>query len=340
MESVFTRHSNDRLGQSKAIAEIPLRPLNELGDSELIADFEASGAALTGTLMMPGADLSSMSDRSNASYARLGAARMELLRRGKACVPELNAFLEQEAPKRRNPTNRKENLSFTGDVLEILAQIGDDRSARMALKILSGWEGQIGPRERNTALRTLERLTYVCFYKVRPQELTYRDSVEHKEAKDRNSGFTFDQTALAYKNWLEGEGKDPAQWLPMSVRRAHELLTSENLDQVYCSATFLRPEKGRDNQSEATMSRLADIIGKMELQGDGISYFINGKAVPAAGGNWIKLLTDCRAVEGNVRQSLVYFTLPAQLSGIKGAIGLFSMKHPSESSLSISLDTH
>ena len=275
-----------------AMAESALRPLDQLSDSELIANYEAAGTALTGTSMMPGAELTSRMGSGNASFSGLEAGRMELLRRGRECVPELNAFLEQEAPKQRNPTNPKENLSFTGDILGLLARIGDYRSALIAQRILSGWEGQVDPGERYAASRALERLTYVSFYTVRPQVFDYRDCVEHKDAEDRNLGFSLDKTALAYKNWLKGEGKDPAQWLPMAVRRAHELVGSENLDQVYCAASFLRPEKARDDQPDATMSRLAEVIGKMELQGDGISYFINGKAVPVAGGNWIKSLTD------------------------------------------------
>ncbi len=275
-----------------ATAEDTLPSPNQLSNAALVEAYEAAGTALTGTVMMPGAEVSSIMDRGNVSYARLTAVRKELLRRGRECVPELNAFLNQEAPKQRNPTNRKENLSFTGDVLGILARIGDDRSARIALKVLSGWEGRVDPSERYAASRALERLTYVSFYKVRPLEFDYGEYVEHKDAQDWNSDSTLDKTALTYKNWLEGEGKDPAQWLPMAVRRAHELLTSENLEQVYCAASFLRPEKALDDLPEVTMSRLAEVVGKMELQADGISYFINGKGVPVGGGNWIKLLTD------------------------------------------------
>ncbi len=275
-----------------ATPEKTLPPLHQLSDAALVEAYEAAGTALTGTVMMPGAEMSSIMDHDNASYARLNAVRMELLRRGRECVPELNAFLEQEAPKQRNPANQKENLSFTGDVLGILARIGDARSAQITLKILSGWEGQVDRSERYAASRALMRLTYVSFYKVRPLEFDYGEYVEHKDAQAWNSDSTLDKTALTYKNWLEGEGKDPAQWLPMAVARAQELLSADNLDKIYCAASFLRPEMARDNQPDATMARLAEVIGKMELQRDGISYFINSKEVPAAGGNWVKFLTN------------------------------------------------
>ena len=96
-----------------ATAEDTLLPLYQLSDAALVEAYEAAGTALTGTSMMPGAAESSRMERGNASYTRMSAVRMELLRRGRECVPELNAFLEQEAPKQRNPANQKENLSFT-----------------------------------------------------------------------------------------------------------------------------------------------------------------------------------------------------------------------------------
>ena len=66
-----------------AMAESALRPLDQLSDSELIANYEAAGTALTGTSMMPGAELTSRMGSGNASFSGLEAGRMELLRRGR-----------------------------------------------------------------------------------------------------------------------------------------------------------------------------------------------------------------------------------------------------------------
>lgn len=263
----------------------------QLTDAELIKEYETAGLTLAGTGMEP-------TDEPIARIAwpfhnaRVQAVKAEIVRRGSAVVPALIAFLEQEAPKERTDPGHGLVLSFTGDALGLLAQIGDTKGAPIALRILEGWDGKVNKWEQSAALGALERLTHFCFHKVRPHHRNYADSVEHPNAMVVEFFAECATPARLYKQWMEGEGRYPSKWVGMATQQARQLLASEDLEQVYCAAAFLRPAAGRDNTPDATLARLAEIVGKMKKGRKQYSYEFAGKPVPVSFANWVNMVSN------------------------------------------------
>jgi len=247
--------------------------LEKLTDAELIAEYEAAGLAVNGPHEEPPMDggprlaLPSLNPRAQA-------VQREILQRGVQMVPALIAFLEQEVPKEREQHPRFDAaVSFVSDTLKLLVQINDPRAAPIALRILEGWDGKANEHKQRAALNALERLTYCTFYKVRPHANNYRDSLQHPQAVDKEWFSEYITLAKLYREWMQGEGKDPSQWIELARKRARQLLAGEDFDQVYCAATFLRPSAGRDDNPDATLARLAELAGKMKKGDEPHTYW-------------------------------------------------------------------
>jgi hypothetical protein len=230
----------------------------KLTDADLIKEYESAGLSVNGN------EERKLTDEDNrlafsVPNARLQAAQSEILQRGSQMVPALTAFLEQEAPKEREKDPATGLIiSFTSDALGLLAQLGDPRAAPIALRILEGWDGKVNKWEQSAALRALERLTYFTFHKVRPHRSNYADSLQHPDAMDVESFTDCATPARLYREWMKGEGSDPPQWAEIARKRARRLLASDDLEQVYCAATF-----GDDHGGQG--------IGLPELSGEGPS---------------------------------------------------------------------
>jgi hypothetical protein len=220
-------------------ASLTPEELGRLSPEQLMQDYETFGLQLDGTGYAPtdSEPLSSTGGRGRAMET-LGP---EIIRRGKAVVPALVAFLEREVP-----VNRQSGLSFTRDLLEMLSAIGDARAVPTVLRILDGWEGKAQRNERDAALSALERLTYASFRRI---ELFYKSdisfvgwkySVTRPEAVDWKYT-NYDPVAKLYREWLAHEGKDSKQWLTLAKKRAKVLLGSENTGEIRSAKEFRGP---------------------------------------------------------------------------------------------------
>ena len=225
------------------------------------------------------------------------ATQEEIVQRGAQIVPALIAFLEEEVPiEREKYPKTGVVVSFVGDALQMLAQIGDPRAVPLALRILEGWDGKANEQKQLAALNALEKLTYFSFRRVRPHWYNYADSIEHLDAtgpKYITQNVDFTTLAKLYREWLNGEGKDPSQWLELAGKRARQLLAGDDPDQVFCAAKFLRPSAGRDNDPDTTLARIAKIVGetKKSKQYDGEHAFA-GKPLPVVICGWTAMVTD------------------------------------------------
>ncbi len=114
-----------------------------------------------------------------------------------------------------------------------------------------------------------------------------------------------------YRDWLAGDGKDPAQWLALARKRPRVLLDSDDLDDVYCGVSFLvfpvnrgaSPEL-RDDLPERTVQRLGQILGgtkpvpgndKHDFRSRGQPfpmslYQYRGQTLPISPYNWLSYL--------------------------------------------------
>jgi hypothetical protein len=265
--------------------------LRKLSDAELIQQYAQSGLTLRGTPDAPTDE--PIARAANASFGPPSAfelARAEILRRGEQMVPALLAFLKTEAVTRR-PADRNElSVSFTGDVLRMLWRIGDARAVPLAIEILDGMNGQVGPHTRRIALDAVERLTYCAMHRVVPHHSNYADAVEHADAVREETFQDLGVAARMYRDWLTGEGKDPGQWFSLARSRARRLIAGDDPDAIYCAAVFLGQGK-RDDDSAATLKRLADVIDAMKPGAEKYSFTYLGKSVSAPAGNWALLLS-------------------------------------------------
>jgi hypothetical protein len=270
--------------------------LAPLTDAELIQTYEAAGLALAGTGREP-TDGPCISSAPKIIDFGMEAIQAEILRRGSAVVPALIDFLEREVPQDRQAPVRgpapsfagNGALSFTGNALDLLARIGDTRGASITLSILEGWEGKATRWEQGAALDALERLTHVCF---RSLNGNCANSVEHPTAIRAASFPDYATPARLYKQWMEGEGRDPTNWVGIATQRAREMLTSEDLEQVYGAAAFLQSAADHDTTPDATLARLADIVGKMKQGWKKGRYEFAGKPVPVLFGNWVAMISN------------------------------------------------
>jgi hypothetical protein len=270
----------------------------DLSDKGVVREYEAAGLALRGTLFVPTDSPHSIavvigSDRP-AARSRFEETRREIIGRGSRIVPELLEFLRREVPRKRPKDASGLVPGFTRDVIEMLITIGDPGAAGALLDILDGYRGKATPAQRHAALSGLERLTYCAFRKVKLRRGDYRNTVVHPTAVEDDEGFRTNAAAM-YGTWLEGEGKVPANWLPLARERARRILASDDLAGIYCVATFLRPYRGRlrtmqptgrDDRPEKTLARLAELVGEFKKTTRGYVW----KTVNVPCGNWMHLI--------------------------------------------------
>ncbi|MCL1920879.1 MAG: hypothetical protein FWG50_07345 [Kiritimatiellaeota bacterium] len=270
----------------------PIAVNAELTDAELIQEYEAAGLAANGILVSHLTDEYCHYPAFIDPDPRLETVQAEIRQRGSRVVPALIAFLEQEVPKEREKEKNGLTLSFVSDVLQLLTQIGDPRAAPIALRILEGWDGKANEHKQRAALGALQRLTYFSFRKIKPHVVPYQDSLEHPEVVDVGHSSYYEAMAKRYREWMEGEGKEPSQWIELARKRARQLLASEDFEQVYCAATFLRPSAGRDDNPDATLARLAEIVGQMKKGNKPHRYELAGKPVPVSYANWTGMIAE------------------------------------------------
>ena len=241
--------------------------------------------------------------------------KAEITRRGGAVVPLLTDALKREVTLHRPATPRNFAPGLFTDEILLLRQIGDPQAVVPLLDIADmprdPADSFRGPRYQ--ALSVVENLTYVSFRKVRPQFDNCFDAVQHPSALDCESFADADvpKAVQLYRDWLAGDGKDPAQWLALARKRARVLLDSDDLDDVYCGVSFLvfpvnrgaSPEL-RDDLPERTVQRLGQILGgakpvpgsdKHDFRSRGQPfpmslYQYRGQTLPISPYNWLSYL--------------------------------------------------
>ncbi len=295
------------------VMRIPVKDLEEGGclltgisGKELIKEYEAAGLALKGTHSVPSdvphsfalqtkplKETEKMS-RTKLAAKRLWNVRREIHERGKEIAPLLMEFLKKEVPENRPEDAQGISPSFTRDVIDLLVRIGDPRPTQLLVEIVEGDNGTATKAERRVALDGLEKLTFCSFRKLKPH--FYDHAVEHSEALDYAS-FSYEKAAKLYRKWLAGEGKTPRQWYTFAKKRAREILESDDIEGIYCAASFLAgyfsvyPDAHvrRDDQSAKTLKRLAKVIGAFENV-SGV-YNWKSKEIQMPMGNWIEVFT-------------------------------------------------
>lgn len=268
--------------------------LRTLSNDALIREYEAAGTALDRFFPMDGSVHMTFQEASPPGLPRLSSAQTEIVRRGRTIVPGLIGFLEQEVPKSRPNNPQGVRLSFTSDVLHMLVEIGDERAAPVILRILSGFDGRADLAERHAALEAIRRLTYVSFCTIDPSSGYCREAVQHPDARPVEGWpEASEEPAELYRNWLEGEGKDPTRWLAIARRHARSGLATESVDRIYCAATFLRASPERDDDPEATLARVMHVLERLERapQGGPYDYRYEGVLASLPIGNYFELAT-------------------------------------------------
>lgn len=262
--------------------------LQALPVAELLQEYEAAGLALEGTNDVPTDEpISRLAMRSPSPEAlRFYAARQEIFRRGTTILPQMMAFAETEALRKRSG-----QVAFTTDMLGLLAELRDPRAATAALHILELNENQTRRGARRKALDVLERLTFCAFHRVVPHSLTDSQSVQHPDAIPEDFYEDLGQAATLYGRWLAGEGKDPTTWLKLARQRARRLLASEDPDTIYCVARFFQTDLARDDDPAATLARLAAVLSEFQPTNDPYAYTYRGRKATTIG-NWLAILAD------------------------------------------------
>jgi hypothetical protein len=279
--------------------------LRSLSNEQLLHEYEAAGLALDGTVYTPIDEAIQVPGRSTSpELTRFELARAQIVIRGNSIVPELLAFVEQEAPKTRPRNKLGLRLSLTGSALGMLASIGDASAAPLMLRILEGFDGRVDVDERRAALGAIEQLTYVCFHDVTPFSGNYADALQHRDALHVDHFADFDVPAKLYRHWLENDGKDPSQWLAIARKRARELLATDDAATIFCAASFLRsspwPDEfslvrhrflaERDDDPDATLASLAKVLRTVKIVSDKTVYEHDSAREPVPISNFITLV--------------------------------------------------
>lgn len=278
----------------------PSERLDRLAAAELIQEYEAAGVALEGHLESPRLLDLNAAPASNQMTRRLKIARHEIRRRGKAIVPQLAEFTQAEVNRRR-----QRGLNFTADALELLLDSGDPQAAWTALRIVE--QGSTNASDgtnaglRSVALVTLAKATY-CGYGTLTDTSPLRreDVVAHPQLTPRGKA-TYVSIAKRYREWMEGEGKNPSAWLPLARQRARRLLDSDDRADVYNGAVFLLYRKWgyspatpcRDDKPAATLARVADVVEDF-LRPEFEGRYLSGARKRESDNiqNWLALLSE------------------------------------------------
>lgn len=302
--------------------------LRECSDRMLVMEYQRIGAKLFGTPYEPGAwpaPASPIYDTYvKAKMDDFYSIRCEIVRREDTIVPFLVKLLRKEINKAPERTRTKREAEFLGpppsfrspllsdadrpsfavDLMHLLATIGDRRPAKFFLQIAEGLDGKSTPSQQRAAMRGLERLTYVSLRTLGPYEGIAGLLIEHPVVSqlDQNDKDVFDWQVEFFREWLAGEGKNAAEWLPLARRRARLLLDSDEPAHVYRGAQFLRPvdhdplrgglyETGHDDDPDRTLDRIAEKMATFQTHGVNF-YWKNNYLVPGDRGAWVQLLTN------------------------------------------------
>jgi hypothetical protein len=255
-----------------------------------------------------------------AAYERWWRVEWELVRRGPAIVPELMELLKQEVPRNAGADDRGSHFGLARPVMELLARIRDPRPAPLLVDVLDGFGGSANPPLREAALDALAALTYTSFDVIRPQG-RHHGVVQHDSVVPPGTGeiraaeppavpagppapgavpvappaapgavppappnlSPHAERAARYRQWLAGEGKDPARWLPLAQERARKLLEGDDLEAAYCAVVFFHAEGGqgrfpRDDDPGRTLRRIGQILRDAQES--------RGTNLPLGLGNW------------------------------------------------------
>lgn len=317
--------------------------LKALSDDELIAAYEApKSVAREGDFKS--ADEEHGFHAGSPTYLMFGPIRAEIARRGGRLQPQLVAALRREIERHRSAPGGAfagGATAYTKDAMDLLAQMREPEAAvSSAQALISIFEVSRAPDKvtdaysseakridevlRKDALYALGQLTLCAFFRCDPNSGRDRDMIERVGATTPRgpaptgyspfSGDEFQRAAAWYRAWLDGEGRDPAQWLSLARGRAHRFVAGDDLRAIYCAVEFLQAPlqdppltqsawrqfkwQRRDDAPAQTAARLGEIIGQFKRGTVGstykslffYAYTYRGQKVPESPGNWTRLL--------------------------------------------------
>ena len=276
-------------------------------------------------------------------FAMFQQIRAEIVRRGAVMQPFLLEFLRSEVRVENHlaPTSRFSGIGnrYFADALELLVQMREPSaaltSARTLVELLDSSATTAGARR--AALYSIEQLTQIGFFKCQPHSGRDGWMVERAGALPLESSLARDDAARAaawYREWLRGEGAQPARWLDMARQRARRILAEDDLEAIYCAVVFLSssprtlstapaPWRRRDDAPDQTAARLGEILAaaqqsevthnykKLSFH----EYLYRGRALPVSIGNWALLLSSYGA------QARPYAGALMRLAGFGGHAG-------------------
>ena len=132
----------------------------DLSDDELLKHYEVAGLTLQhGSSAVTDEPFSGPGGSGSSAERYLADVRVEIVRRGRAIVPELIEFLRNEISRRRPRSDSgPARPGFAGDSIDLLVKIRDPRPVKLLVEIVGGLGGKAF--HRRAAFRALER--YNC----------------------------------------------------------------------------------------------------------------------------------------------------------------------------------
>jgi hypothetical protein len=247
-------------------------PLQTLDDEALIQELLRIADRLHGTLdpnegsYRP--DRVPDADPEDREAFRL--AGEEIVRRGARMLPLLRPLLQRDPPL-VGPASRwpRHVFSLSTSLVELLRRIDDPAATQLLVDVVEGLDGAATLPARRLALHGLESRTHIGFYASKHDvgfgpplaADAVRVSAVPREEEDHAA---FVQVADRYREWLAGEGRDPARWLDLADARAHAGLDPGDRVQFMRSIRFLtragRPDLPRDPQPQKAVSVLARLL--------------------------------------------------------------------------------
>ncbi len=223
--------------------------------------------------------------RYGLKYLLFSDVKTEIVRRGAPMTPGLIDFLEHLPPERRlapTPPLSGSGCWYDSETIRLLAQIRDPRAAQELVHLLAD-DGEIKRGWQSEALSALESLTYCCFYKGDFHSNALKEGLTvprlyADDFPDDSKDSDFLVVAAYYRSWLAGEGKDPAQWLPLARYRARTMLATDDPVLINDAAWFLtysdyaHKNAPHDEAPDETLKRLAEIAAQVRQDGTKIIW--------------------------------------------------------------------
>jgi hypothetical protein len=261
--------------------------LTKLSDRDAVAAYRAAGLAI-GPNGLSGRWAGTMAfDPIAYPFTPFDRVRAEVVRRGRAAVPDLLTVIREEVAADR-PEPPMPTDSLTADLFELLVRAGDPRAVPVAVEIAAGPAAHL---DRRWAVEAVERLTFCSARRMSPTIKFSWDSVPHPTAVP---GDTPDlaRAAKFFRDWLAGEGKNPDDWLPLARRRAAGLLAGDDPDAAYNAAEFLA---ARGGDPAVLVPRVAEFVAELRPGADRHMWTYRmwtyrGRPSTMSQGNWMHLL--------------------------------------------------